>query len=320
MDSALLVNEFALIKYPGEGKTSEALDLPKDKVIGQVILDVAFRFALATGGGADPAYVEDGVYKFIDDVEISLGGAAYRRLSANAQRFRHYLMNGVDPITVKPAISGTGNYDVKWQLPFDCGAFGVGQLLPEKSYLRTETRKPPTIRTRIGTVDQVDVLTGGSRVVTVSNVEIQVMIAEPKVPHDPALLRTIIEDEITWSGATDKLKFPLNLTENDEIRGVLLIAIKAGVRDDTVCNRVDLLAGVRDNVCGATWDRLGRENANDFGFAMPTGIRYLNFDRSKRWKDMLPVRGLSDLRLLFDVDAPSGVTSIVIVVDRVQKF
>jgi hypothetical protein len=318
MKSASLVSEWSPIKYVAANKRTEPLELPAAKVHRKFILDVSFDIVVS-GGSSDPAYVEDAPFTLLQEVEVTIGGKAYRRLSGVALRWLFFLAHGgKDPVYTKPTISGAGTYSFNFQLPLDCGTFEKDHLLPDKSNLFTPEKEKTIVKLLFGT--STDVMTGGDRTIAVpSNVDIRLILDEPQVPETPKILRTLIEEEVTWGSATTGLLKPIDIDSETQIRRITLIAYTSSVRSNAVLNRWDLLAGTKDTIVGNDFSRLQRMNENDRGFAIPTGVVEMDFDKSKRWADIFDARKLKDLRHKFDVDAPSS-SKIKVLVDICKEI
>lgn len=115
--------------------------------------------------------------------------------------------------------------------------------------------------------------------------------------------------------------FRMEITSKNPIASILILARDNSLDDDDIINKVTAVIDGTDYRRGfIDWDTVKEETKEFYGIAPETGVACLIFDTDKNMKNILRLAGTGSFELVFDVNAPTGVADIQLLIREVIPY
>ena len=283
------------------------------KVKPNLIKRLNLRLTLTnTVAGAGGNAVQDNPLSLIENIRIEAPGRTFKNFDPRMMHFINHLELGAIPKIIGQlsgaVADGTYAQEVNMMIPFE----SIRSLLPETTVLNSNSHSSITVIVKWK--DDNDIV-DANNTLSLVNIEVMSYEREPKSSEDQTLKRPeLLDSQLIQTVAAVNTALQVDLIEDTKIKSILLMAIKAGVRDDGLINNVRVIGDNDGRVLrNLPFAEIQSQNKEDFGIeTLQTGIALIEFDPDGDLAELLDTIDLNNPKLEFDVDAPSGVTQIYV--------
>lgn len=312
-----VIQNFQPAVYPQVG---QRLQLPRDFVYSKFYLKMQCQVDIAAGGGADGALNAEQPWSLIRNIQI-VSSAPSRTTLAEIRNLDFAAMGVLDRI-----FSGTVDQVAALAAPGIQAATQIIAQCEVPFYLpRTVNPRAGALNTHeLSALDMVvdwgtgtDLITGGTRVITLSNGILQVSAEEYlDVPSNQAKYAVNLARTLEYPAVAASTQFPVDLKRGFPLRGVLIktftraAGVVAHTPVDTKINAVSVMVNgvpkmqwASNGVVNSGWIALQAENKTMFGLeAVPAGYAFVDFMPDGQFDRLLRASDYTSIGLSLDVN------------------